>query len=106
MTRQEFLKEVNKILPKGKRIDAITDEEYAVIEKVYAWHPSISNTDGKSEIAYLYVNFGWVLIVDMLRRAKAVEEKENEINRLQRDLEVSINRLKKEKEMLEIGEWM
>lgn len=105
MTMQEFLTEVNKILPKGKKINAITEEEYSVIEKVYAWHPSISNSDGKGEIAYLYVHFGWVLIVDMLRRAKAIEEKENDISRVKNDFESSIKMLENEIEKLISGEW-
>lgn len=106
MTREEFLIEVNKVSTAGQKINAITDEEYAVIEKVYAWHPSISDADGKREIAYLYVNFGWVLIVDMLRRAKAVEEKEDAITRVKRDYEASIKMLENEKERLIYGEWM
>ena len=71
MTRKEFEIRVTGKLP--------TDEEFAVIETVYAFHPSISETDGKSQIAYIYNNFGMRVIRDMLPTAKMAENLERAI---------------------------
>lgn len=45
MTKQEF----------EKRIGAeISQKDYSIVEHVYTWHPSISEVEGKEQIAKLY----------------------------------------------------
>lgn len=45
MTKQEF----------QKRIGAeISQKDYSIVEHVYTWHPSISEVEGKEQIAELY----------------------------------------------------
>lgn len=41
--------------------------------------PTISNQNGKSEIAYLYTRFGWAIIQDMYARALAASILDSEI---------------------------
>ena len=48
----------------------IGPEAYEKIETVYMWHPSISDTKGKEQIAYLYTEFEMQVIEDMLPRAQ------------------------------------
>lgn len=79
MTKQEFLKNVNGMIPEDKHIHDIADSDYSVIERVYSFHPSISETDGKVEIAELYARFGWAVIMDMKPRADLMFRKEREI---------------------------
>lgn len=71
--------EINTKISKEEDVN-ISDEEYAIIETVYAWHPSISNEFGKDEIANLYCFYGWALIMDMLPRAKKMMELENQLS--------------------------
>ncbi len=70
MTREEFEKRVDE----GKKMP--TSEEYSIIEKVYTFHPSISETEGKSQIALIYNTFGMAVIRDMLPRAELMRKKE------------------------------
>lgn len=99
MTKEEFLKEVNEHLLKGNRISGISDKEYSVIEKVYMFHPSISDTWGKTQIAELYARFGWAIIKDMLPRAELMAEKEREMA----DVKASMCALQKDIDMLRSG---
>lgn len=69
MTKQEFEERLNK---------TVNSTDYEKIEEVYEYHPSISETDGKDQIAYLFKTFGMRIITDMLptaRKAKELEEK-------------------------------
>ncbi|MFR8353410.1 MAG: hypothetical protein ACLVB1_12930 [Blautia obeum] len=53
MTKQEF----------QKRIGAeISQKDYSIVEHVYTWHPSISEVEGKEQIAELYKSFGMPII--------------------------------------------
>lgn len=70
MTKEEFTALLQR---------KVTDAEYADIEFVYNWYPSISNTDGKDQIAYLYNTFGMRIIRDMMPTAKKAMELDNEI---------------------------
>lgn len=79
MTRDEFEYQVSKALPEGKTAPEPTDSQYKLIEYVYTFHPSISETDGKAQIAMLYVNFGISIIQDMKPRAELMEKKEREL---------------------------
>ena len=80
MTKEEFVER----LPRETR--APSDVEYEVIEFVYTYHPSISATDGKNQIAMLYSTFGMRIIFDMLEtanRSQKIEEERLELrNRL------------------------
>lgn len=49
MTKQEFEERLGK---------TVNDRDYVRIEEVYTYHPSISETEGKNQIAYLYKTFG------------------------------------------------
>lgn len=79
MTRKEFEAHVAKVLPEGKTAPELTDAEYKLIEYVYNFHPAISETDEKKQIAELYVKFGMCLINDMKPRATLMEQKEREL---------------------------
>ena len=81
MTFQEFTQKV-------KEYDAawtpqLTEKEYALIEKAYAFHPSISETDGKSQVALLWCEFGIRIFMDMEETADkaALAEKKIQIAR-------------------------
>jgi len=63
-----------------------TNTQYACIEKVYVFHPCISETQGKKQIAELYDKFGMRLILDMLPTAEKAAELEKEILQKQNEL--------------------
>ena len=78
MTKQEF-----KALAKR----SFTDSAYAEIETVYTFHPSISETEGKKQIASLYDTFGKRIIADMLPTAIKARELEGLIAKKRHELE-------------------
>lgn len=82
MTREEF---ENKLEERGVnvRMQCISNEEYALIEKVYQFHPSISETEGKNEIADLFCKFGIGIIRDMAPRAEAMMKLESDWKKAQ-----------------------
>lgn len=82
MTYGEFLREAQKINPDA----APTVEEYKTIEYVYTWHPAISETKGKQQIAMLYVEFGMSLIHDMVPRANEMKTTEEHYRTLNNQL--------------------
>lgn len=53
----------------------VTEEKYKDIEFVYTFHPSISNTEGKTQIAQLYKLGGIRLIRDMIPTARKAAER-------------------------------
>ena len=57
----------------------ISDRNYEVIEFVYQFHPVISETSGKTEVAELYKSFGMPIFEDMVPRAKEAAELEKKI---------------------------
>ena len=64
MTKQEF----------EKRIGAeISQKDYSIVEHVYTWHPSISEVEGKEQIAELYKSFGMPIIKNMMEAANYAE---------------------------------
>lgn len=77
-----------------------TESEYKDIEFVYTFHPSISNTEGKTQIAQLYKIGGMRLIKDMLPTARKAQELDNKIMAANANL----MRLKRQSEMLANGE--
>ncbi len=68
----------------GKTISA---EEYSAIETVYTFHPSISETEGKKQIASLYDTYGIRIITDMLPTANKAREYEEQITKKRHELE-------------------
>ncbi len=76
MTDTEFLSR----LPDGVRKP--TEEEFEKIQFVYDYHPSISNTEGKDQIAMLYSTFGMRIICDMRETAKRAQGLESDRRRL------------------------
>ena len=99
MTKQEFMNKVAEVTPKEKKIAVVSDTDYALVERVYTFHPAISETEGKRQIAELYVNFGMVLIMDMLPRAEVMATKEREL----REARAALNRIQEEIEEIKRG---
>lgn len=99
MTKEEFMNKVAEATPKEKKIPVISNTDYALIERVYTFHPAISETEGKRQIAELYVNFGMVLIMDMLPRAEVMAKKEEEL----REARAALSRIQEENEEIRRG---
>lgn len=78
MTKQEFT-----ALTKRE----FTDAEYEAIATVYTFHPSISETEGKKQIASLYDTYGIRIITDMLPTANKAREYEEQITKKRHELE-------------------
>lgn len=70
MTKQEFEERI---------LGTVSASQYDLIEEVYNFHPSISNTKGKDEIADIYKKFGMRLIYDMLPTAREAKRIDNEM---------------------------
>ena len=87
MTREEFNERVKKEVP---------EKEYKVIEFVYQFHPLISETEGKDQVAYLYKNFGIGIFEEMEEKAAAAKELEDQI----RQTRIKLEKLKEEYEIL------
>lgn len=86
--KSEFQERINR---------SITDSDYAIVEYVYTWHPSIDPNKGKDQIAYLYDNFGMRIIRDMLPTA---EKSEDLLKRIEK-LNAEVNQLREEYRELE-----
>lgn len=99
MTKEEFIKEVETVrefpFSSFALAQPIEDKDYQIIEEVYAFHPSISNTEGKKQVAWLYVNFGLRIFLDMLPTAKRMEDLENQISSVRHELNKLIERQQK-----------
>lgn len=76
MNKAEFECEVNKL--SGDSTFSVTDKTFGMITHVYTFHPSISETNGKAQIAYLFYNFGMRIIKDMYPTATKMAELEEE----------------------------
>ena len=96
MNKQEF---INKVAEITQKIPVVPDREYSIIEKVYTFHPAISETEGKRQIAELYVNFGMALIMDMVPRAELMAKKEEEL----RAAQIALSKVKEEIEEIRKG---
>lgn len=95
MTREEFTEKAKQICDStGIKFQTPTSDEMKLIDYVYMYHPSISDIDGKNQIAYLYVYFGMRLIRDMRNTAHAMENYEIE----ERKLKSELSRLKENRE--------
>lgn len=105
MTKEEFIQNLNDIENEYgaelTSISAIRDTDYKVIEYVYTWHPVISNTNGKKEIAALYYMAGMGIIRNMKVEADQahwlndkIQNIQSKISKLQSDLDASRDDLK------------
>ena len=86
MLRTEF-DEACKKCSKSYDPATVSPEMYSVLEFVYTWYPTISNHDGKKQIAYLYITFGWGIIQDMYARAHEAQILESNISQARQDLD-------------------
>ena len=77
MTKEEFKKQLEDYAPGNMR--QFTDADYALIEYVYTYHPTISNVGGKKQIAVIFQEGGMSVIKDMKRRAQGAERLERKI---------------------------
>lgn len=77
----------------------VRQSDYAIIEHVYTWHPAISNTEGKEQIATLYKMGGMCLIKDMQPTAKLMDELDTE----KRDAERKLKEIQKKIEDVVCG---
>lgn len=57
--------------------ESVTPNQYAVIERVYAYHPSIPEVHGKAVIADIWRRGGFYAITQMLSEANDAAAKEN-----------------------------
>lgn len=87
MMRDEFNNMVREL---GGRREA-TAEEYTVIEYVYTWHPAISETRGKKQVAELFNSLGISVFRDMTETAKKAEDLEEKISAARNYLEYLIS---------------
>ena len=87
MMKSEFEAKIADLLVGDQTAPAVSDENYKIIEKVYNFHPSISETEGKKQIAYLYINFGMRVIRDMVPTAEKAEELEDRIRQARMQME-------------------
>lgn len=95
MTRKEFTDKAMQICNStGIKFSAPTTDELKLIDYVYMYHPSISDLNGKEEIAYLYVHFGMRIIRDMRNTAHAMEDYEIR----ERKLKAELSQLKESRE--------
>ena len=84
MTKQEF----------EKRIGAeISQKDYSIVEHVYTWHPSISEVEGKEQIAELYKSFGMPIIKNMMEAANYAETLDRAMAQAQRQVTDITNEL-------------
>lgn len=65
----------------GKKISA---DDYAIIEKVYMYHPVIKDNGGKEQIAGIYKFGGMITIRAMLQVATVAQDIEDEAMHLQK----------------------
>lgn len=83
MTREEFKERVEKI---PSKYHDFSQDDYALIEYVYTWHPGIDNITGKDQIAEIYAHGGMMVIRDMYARAKKAEEADRKIRAIRKDI--------------------
>lgn len=74
MMKQEFENLIGK---------EVSDKEYAMIDRVYTFHPAISETEGKKQIADIYNAGGMVVIRGMLEAADIMDNLEKELEKAQ-----------------------
>ncbi len=65
----------------------VNDEDYAIVEKVYAFYPGVPDVDGKKVVAQLFHQFGMTIFLDMFERAQKIAEIESAIQEEKRKLD-------------------
>lgn len=88
MNRDEFDRECRAI-NKNYNSAQVTDDMFSDINFVYSCYPTISEVEGKKQIAYLYMTFGFSVIQDMQDRAMEAVKVDDEIHRLRDELRLS-----------------
>lgn len=96
MTKEEFKKHLEDYAPGNMR--KFTDADYALIEYVYTYHPTISNVGGKKQIAVIFQEGGMSVIRDMKRRAQGTEVLEKKIASARLELDKLIKEYEQLKE--------
>jgi hypothetical protein len=86
--KHEFEEKVNAIDCNKK----FTQEQYEIIERVYTFYPGISNKD---EVVEMFVKYGMIIFNDLLPRAQAFADIQDEIIQNKKALEIIKNREKK-----------
>lgn len=84
MMKCEFEAKLSELEPIQR---TVSDDDYRLIEYVYTFHPSISETDGKRQVALLYHEFGIRIFKDMKPTADRNRELEVEIGRARHNLQ-------------------
>lgn len=77
MTKIEFENELS-VFDCNEGI-VISDADYKIIEFVYSFYPTLSEVNGKKEIAGIYTFGGMTVINDMFARAKEAQKCEQAI---------------------------
>ena len=72
----------------------VSNEDYSTIEYVYTWYPTISEIEGKDQIAKLYMDFGMPLIEDMVERAGKMENLDKDLRAARNQVTFVRNRIK------------
>ena len=84
MMKCEFEAHLNELEPLQR---TVSDDDYKLIEYVYTFHPSISETEGKRQVALLYHEFGIRIFKDMEATATRNRSLEVEIGRARHKLQ-------------------
>lgn len=95
MLKEEFEKMIG---------EEVSPDDYKIIEYVYQFHPAISNTDGKKEIAALYQlpnQMGMGIIRSMVPVAKIQESLESEL----RSAQMKVNDIKRRMQQVKNGNY-
>lgn len=89
MMKEEFENRIGREIPSN---------EYREIEYVYTWHPAISSTEGKDQIAAIFNAGGMVVIRSMKEAAEMAEVLDNELRAEMAKVERLKNRIQKLKD--------
>lgn len=65
----------------------VPSRDYALVEQVYTWHPSIREAGGRDQMAVLYQTFGMPAISDMAETAGMMMSLDAELRRAQMHVE-------------------
>ena len=84
MMREEFDRKLEEIRGISSHI---SEEDYKLIEYIYTFHPCVSETDGKRQVALLYHEFGMQIFKDMLTTATRNQLLEAEIIKTRQKLQ-------------------
>ena len=67
--------------------ETLTDQDWDLVHTVYQWYPGVKDVEGKTQVAWLWRNFGKRVFVDMLPRATEAMECELKIQSLNLEIE-------------------